>query len=81
MPKDEFKLPEGWEWKNDWLIAPETSLLFEKDAGYTNYMEEVYEQNFRNLPGSSWNDGYIDKRPFKWSNYVSLVIILKLKND
>lgn len=70
MPREKFKIPPGWEWKGDWKIAPEISLLFDKDAGYTHYMEEVYEQLYRNLPGASWSDGFDDKKPHKWADFV-----------
>lgn len=70
MPKEKFKLPCGWEWKGDWEIAPEKSLLFEKDAGHTHYMEEVYEQNYRILPGASWSMGNEDRKPFYWADFV-----------
>ena len=33
-------------------------------------MEEVYEQNFRYLPGGSWIDGFEDKKPYIWADYV-----------
>lgn len=70
LPKEKFKLPGGWEWKGDWEIAPELSLLFDKDAGHSQYMEEVYENNHRNLPGASWSINHLDKKPFLWSDYV-----------
>lgn len=73
MPKDKFKLPQGWEWKGDWEIAPEVSLLFDKDAGYVHFMEEVYEQWFRIIPGASWSEAHGDRKPYKWADFVSLI--------
>ncbi|CAF0722705.1 unnamed protein product [Brachionus calyciflorus] len=69
LPKEKFNLPIGWEWKGDWEIAPELSLFFDKDAGHTRYMEEIYEQNCRILPGASWNSGYEEKKPYFWADF------------
>jgi hypothetical protein len=76
LHKEKFKLPEGWNWKGDWEVAPELSSLFEKDAGHTVYMEEIFEQSFRSLPGASWNKGYEDKKPFQWVDLVILFLSL-----
>ncbi len=51
IPKSEFKIPDGWEWKGEWDITPDSSLLFDKDAGHMFFLEEVYEQTFRHIPG------------------------------
>jgi hypothetical protein len=66
-------LPPGWEWKGEWQIAPEISLLFDKDAGHSHYMEEVYEQNYRSVPGASWSECLDDKKPHKWADFVSFI--------
>jgi len=50
--------------------VPETSLLFDKDAGHMLFMEEVYEQTCRFLPGASWTNGFEDKKPYNWANHV-----------
>jgi hypothetical protein len=71
LPKDKFKLPAGWEWKGEWEIAPELSLLFDKDAGHSKYMEEIYENGYRMLPGAHWNPGNPEKKPYNWTDYVS----------
>ncbi len=70
MPKDKFILPPGWEWKGEWELAPELSLLFDKDAGHTQYMEEIYENSYRSIPGASWNPCHSDKKPYYWTDYV-----------
>lgn len=36
-------------------------------------MEEVYEQCFRILPGASWFEGHLDKKPHKWSDFVTII--------
>ncbi len=73
MPKEKFKLPSGWEWQGDWYVAPEISASYDKDAGHTQFMEEVYEQNCRTLPGATWSDCYTDKKPFKWTDCVIFI--------
>lgn len=77
MPKEAFILPHGWEWDGDWYIAPEISTLFEKDAGHSQYMEEVFEQDTRTLPGSNWENGYNDKKPYRWSDIVTFHNLIK----
>ena len=74
MRKEKFELPNGWEWVGKWEVVQELSLLFDKDAGHSNFMEEVYEQQCRLLPGASWSVGYEDKIPYSWADFVSLVI-------
>ena len=70
MPKDKFFLPRGWEWSSEWEVAPELSLMFEKDSGHSSFMEEVYEQHYRLLPGADWSQGNEDKAPYSWVDYV-----------
>lgn len=72
LPKDSFKLPTGWDWEGDWDIAPELSSLFEKDAGFTNYMEQVYEQQYRTVAGGVWEPAHADKVPYNWAGYVKI---------
>ena len=69
--KEKFELQKGWEWTSKWEVAQEISLLFDKDAGHSNYMEEVYEQHSRLLPGATWSFGNEDKIPFLWADFVS----------
>ncbi|XP_055863087.1 myoferlin-like isoform X4 [Biomphalaria glabrata] len=52
--KDKFVPPPGWKWDGDWYISPEMSMLFDKDAGHRTYLEDVYENQSRNIPGSTW---------------------------
>uniref|UniRef100_A0A9J8B1N9 Myoferlin n=1 Tax=Cyprinus carpio carpio TaxID=630221 RepID=A0A9J8B1N9_CYPCA len=52
--KHEYFLPPvGWEWEGDWGVDPEKSLLTEADAGHTDFVDEVYENETR-LPGGEW---------------------------
>uniref|UniRef100_A0A4W6DL90 Myoferlin n=1 Tax=Lates calcarifer TaxID=8187 RepID=A0A4W6DL90_LATCA len=48
-----FMPPRGWEWEGDWVIDPEKALLTEADAGHTEFMDEVF-QNETRFPGGEW---------------------------
>ncbi|CAK6964083.1 myoferlin-like [Scomber scombrus] len=48
-----FMPPRGWEWEGDWFIDPEKALLTEADAGHTEFMDEVF-QNETRFPGGEW---------------------------
>ncbi|XP_071827020.1 myoferlin-like isoform X6 [Apostichopus japonicus] len=54
LMKDKFKLPTGWRWDSDWFKAPEISTTFDADSGQTKFLEDVYEQESRNIPGGYW---------------------------
>ncbi|KAJ8025764.1 Dysferlin [Holothuria leucospilota] len=54
LPKEKFKLPFGWRWDSDWFMAPEISTTFDADAGQTKFLEDIYEQQSRNVPGGYW---------------------------
>ncbi|XP_041370601.1 myoferlin-like isoform X3 [Gigantopelta aegis] len=56
LPKEGFIPPEGWRWDSDWYISPELSMLFDKDAGHHQFMEDIYECQNRNLPGGHWGE-------------------------
>lgn len=72
LRQEKFELSKGWEWAGKWEIAQEYSSFFDKDAGHSNYMEEVYEQNSRLLPGATWSVGNEDKIPFAWADFVCI---------
>ncbi|KAM7381891.1 hypothetical protein PAMA_012647 [Pampus argenteus] len=48
-----FLPPRGWQWEGDWFIDPEKALLTEADAGHTEFMDEVF-QNETRFPGGEW---------------------------
>ncbi|BFY97443.1 hypothetical protein BsWGS_00482 [Bradybaena similaris] len=54
LKKEDFIPPPGWKWEGDWYISPEMSMLFDKDAGHHTYLEDVYECQSRNVPGTAW---------------------------
>ncbi|XP_037133650.1 myoferlin-like isoform X2 [Syngnathus acus] len=53
LKKEYFMPPRGWEWESDWFIDPEKALLTEADAGHTEFMDEVF-QNETRFPGREW---------------------------
>uniref|UniRef100_A0A8D3D9M2 C2 domain-containing protein n=1 Tax=Scophthalmus maximus TaxID=52904 RepID=A0A8D3D9M2_SCOMX len=53
LKQEYFMPPRGWEWEADWLIDPEKALLTEADAGHTEFMDEVF-QNETRFPGGEW---------------------------
>ncbi|XP_071827267.1 myoferlin-like isoform X3 [Apostichopus japonicus] len=54
LPKDKFNCPDLWSWDGDWFVSLETSLLYDVDAGMTNFLEDCYEMQSRALPGAPW---------------------------
>ncbi|KAI3388907.1 hypothetical protein SNEBB_006737 [Seison nebaliae] len=72
LKKDNFNLPYGWNWKSDWYISPESSLLYDKDSGHRTYMEEVYENEYRKIPGARFNGDESYYTDIKGDNMPSL---------
>ncbi|KAH3789669.1 hypothetical protein DPMN_167855, partial [Dreissena polymorpha] len=60
--KEKFVPPPGWRWEGEWYINPELSMLYDKDAGHSKFIDDVYECQMR-LPGTNWVES---TRP--WSN-------------
>ncbi|KAL4641016.1 myoferlin [Arapaima gigas] len=54
LKRESFMPPRGWEWDGDWFVDPEKGLLMEADAGHTEFIDEVF-QNETRLPGGEWN--------------------------
>uniref|UniRef100_A0A3P9Q4B1 Myoferlin n=1 Tax=Poecilia reticulata TaxID=8081 RepID=A0A3P9Q4B1_POERE len=53
LKQEYFMPPRGWKWESDWFIDPEKALLTEADAGHTEFMDEVF-QNESRFPGGEW---------------------------
>ncbi|XP_064806910.1 myoferlin-like isoform X1 [Oncorhynchus masou masou] len=53
LKKEYFMPPRGWEWEGEWFIDPEKGLLTEADAGHTEFIDEVF-QNETRFPGGEW---------------------------
>ncbi|KAM9716080.1 myoferlin-like isoform 2-T2 [Menidia menidia] len=54
LKQEYFVPPRGWQWESDWFIDPEKALLTEADAGHTEFLDEVF-QNETRFPGGEWN--------------------------
>ncbi|XP_031699126.1 myoferlin-like isoform X3 [Anarrhichthys ocellatus] len=48
-----FMPPRGWEWEAEWFVDPERAHSTEADAGHSEFMDEVY-QNETRFPGGEW---------------------------
>nr|AAW27277.1 SJCHGC03434 protein [Schistosoma japonicum] len=53
LAKDSIQLPTGWEWVGDWVVSPQISLLYKKDAGKTSFLEEIFYNEIR-TPTTPW---------------------------
>ncbi|XP_061083381.1 myoferlin-like [Conger conger] len=53
LKKEYFLPPRGWDWEGDWFVDPEKGLLTEADAGHTQFIDEVFENETR-FPGGEW---------------------------
>ncbi|XP_075313880.1 myoferlin-like isoform X2 [Odontesthes bonariensis] len=54
LKQEYFVPPRGWQWESDWFIDPEKALLTEADAGHTEFMDEVFQNDTR-FPGGEWS--------------------------
>ena len=66
LMKEAFTPPPGWRWDSDWYVSPELSMLYDKDAGHSTYLEDVYECDAR-IPGTRWGPASLP-----YSDVVSL---------
>ncbi|KAK3706775.1 hypothetical protein QZH41_015339 [Actinostola sp. cb2023] len=63
LPKDKFLPPAGWQFDGDWFKDPELSLAYESDAGHTSFLQDIFENESRMMPGGAWA-----KASIQWSN-------------
>ncbi|XP_067857650.1 myoferlin-like [Heptranchias perlo] len=64
LSKKDFHPLKGWQWDGKWTIDPERCLLFDSDAGHTEFMDDVYE-NENHLAGGEWSpalEQYTDEK-------------------
>lgn len=59
LKKDVIKPPTGWNWDGDWYISPELSLFFDKDAGLSQYLEDIYVCEMR-IAGGNWTPATVE---------------------
>ncbi|XP_036606427.1 fer-1-like protein 5 [Trichosurus vulpecula] len=52
LPKENFQVPQGWRWQGSWFVEPQTRFLLDTDINQNQILEEVYENQTRNIWGS-----------------------------
>nr|KAF6429354.1 fer-1 like family member 5 [Molossus molossus] len=52
LPKDDFKEPRGWHWQGKWTVEPQRRLLLDTDINKSQVLEEVYENQQRDITGT-----------------------------
>ncbi|XP_051829561.1 fer-1-like protein 5 [Antechinus flavipes] len=52
LPKENFHVPQGWEWQGSWFVEPKTKFLVDTDINQNQILEEVYENQTRDIWGS-----------------------------
>ncbi|KAM9212099.1 LOW QUALITY PROTEIN: fer-1-like protein 5 [Dugong dugon] len=52
LPKEDFKVPLGWHWQGKWMVEPQRRLLLDTDINKSQVLEEVYENQWRDVTGA-----------------------------
>ncbi|XP_031807343.1 fer-1-like protein 5 [Sarcophilus harrisii] len=52
LPKENFQVPPGWEWQGSWFVEPQTTFFVDTDINQNQILEEVYENQTRDIWGS-----------------------------
>ncbi|XP_024427595.2 fer-1-like protein 5 [Desmodus rotundus] len=52
LPKEDFKEPPGWHWQGQWTVEPQRRLLLDTDINKSQVLEEVYENQQRDITGA-----------------------------
>jgi len=71
LPREQFQVPQGWTWEDDWYINPERSARYADDAGFRKYTEEIYENQYRLIAGAQWQP-----KAITWTNLVRFRICI-----
>ncbi|PAA77701.1 hypothetical protein BOX15_Mlig001839g4 [Macrostomum lignano] len=69
--KEKLNPPPGWKWDKDWYVSPELSLFYDKDAGHSEFTEDVYVNETR-LPGGAWQDAKVKYTDVKGDPYSDM---------
>ncbi|XP_028401914.1 myoferlin-like isoform X2 [Dendronephthya gigantea] len=67
LPKERFTAPEGWQFKGDWETYSELSTQF-KDSGCKTFVEDVFENEYRYVPGGVWQENTSKKWTDRFGN-------------
>ncbi|XP_072122859.1 myoferlin-like isoform X4 [Mobula birostris] len=71
LSKKDFYPLEGWEWDGKWTVDPEQCLLFDPDAGHTEFVDDVYE-NENHLAGGDWVPAFEHYTDVKGNRHLSM---------
>ncbi|XP_066123860.1 fer-1-like protein 5 [Saccopteryx bilineata] len=52
LSKEDFKEPPGWRWQGKWTVEPQRRLLLNTDINKSQVLEEVYENQQRDITGA-----------------------------
>ncbi|XP_023396913.2 LOW QUALITY PROTEIN: fer-1-like protein 5 [Loxodonta africana] len=52
LPKEDFQVPPGWHWQGKWMVEPQRRLLLDADINKSQVLEEVYENQRRDITGA-----------------------------
>ncbi|XP_060043508.1 fer-1-like protein 5 [Erinaceus europaeus] len=52
LPKEDFKVPQGWHWQGQWTVEPQRRLLLDIDINKSQVLVEVYENQHRDATGT-----------------------------
>ncbi|KAM5227805.1 fer-1-like protein 5 [Ctenodactylus gundi] len=52
LPKSDFRAPPGWHWQDQWTVEPQRRLLLDIDINKSQVLEEVYENQERDITGT-----------------------------
>ncbi|XP_073867100.1 fer-1-like protein 5 isoform X2 [Macaca fascicularis] len=52
LPMTEFQPPLGWHWQDSWTVEPQRRLLLDTDINKSQVLEEVYENQGRDIRGA-----------------------------
>nr|XP_028687992.1 fer-1-like protein 5 isoform X7 [Macaca mulatta] len=52
LPMTDFQPPLGWHWQDSWTVEPQRRLLLDTDINKSQVLEEVYENQGRDIRGA-----------------------------
>ncbi|XP_025209289.1 fer-1-like protein 5 [Theropithecus gelada] len=52
LPMMDFQPPLGWHWQDSWTVEPQRRLLLDTDINKSQVLEEVYENQGRDIRGA-----------------------------
>ncbi|XP_069773690.1 myoferlin-like isoform X3 [Narcine bancroftii] len=71
LSKRDFYPLKGWQWDGKWTIDPEQCLLFDPDAGHSEFIDDVYENEYH-LSGGEWSPAFEHYTDVKGNRHRSM---------